>query len=496
MEYSVKSGLPQKQRTPCLVLGVFDAKRQPESTQAFNKATNNSISNILRRGDFNGKLGDSLILYDVQEAACERILLIGCGKEKNLDFTQFQKIIDACANQLKSVNTPECVCYLSLLPVKSATPYQKVRMLIEGIDQKQTKKVAFKQGKNDSNWKLKRLICAISDRGALKNTNAALEHAQAINRACQNMRYLGDTPPNMMSPAVIAENAKKLASIPNVTVNIIGETELKNKGMGGILAVGQGSPQESHLITVNYQGSDPSQAPIVLVGKGVAYDSGGIALKPWRTMHHMKMDMLGAASVISVLQAVAELQLPVNLISIVPTVENAIGSKAYRPGDVITTYSGKTIEVLNTDAEGRIILCDALTYAQEFNPKAIIDVATLTGAIVIALGQHHTGLFSNHQPLANQLIKCGEQSFDRCWQLPIGPEYNEMLDSDIADMKNIGGRDAGSITAACFLQRFIAPSIPWAHLDIAGTAMLAGHTNCSSVKLLFQYILSQVETSS
>jgi leucyl aminopeptidase len=305
-------------------------------------------------------------------------------------------------------------------------------------------------------------------------------------------RELGDMPPNICTPSYLAETAQSLAKNYGLECEILDEDGMEGLGMNSLLSVGKGSSEPSKLISLSYKNAGDDQ-PIVLVGKGVTFDSGGISLKAGAGMDEMKYDMCGAASVLGTMRAVAEMELPINLTVVVPTVENMPAHNASKPGDVVKSMSGQTIEILNTDAEGRLILCDALTYCEKFNPSVVIDVATLTGAVIIALGKHHSGVMSNDQALADDLKEAGNTALDTVWQLPLDDEYDELLKSNFADMANIGGREAGTVTAACFLSRF-TKDYRWAHLDIAGTAWDSGLKKGATgrpVPLLTQYVINQ-----
>jgi leucyl aminopeptidase len=307
-------------------------------------------------------------------------------------------------------------------------------------------------------------------------------------------RELGNLPPNICTPAYLADQARQLATDEaKVSCEVLDTAQMEQLGMGALLGVARGSANKPHLIVLRYHGAVDSEKPYVLVGKGITFDTGGISLKPGPGMEEMKFDMCGAASVIGTVRAAARLGLALNLVAIAPAVENMPGGDAYRPSDVVTTMSGQTVEVLNTDAEGRLILCDALTYAQRFEPKALIDVATLTGACVVALGKHAHGLFSRDDDLAAELTSAGENSLDRAWRMPVWDDYQQQLDTGYADMANIGGKTAGAITAACFLARFTEGQ-RWAHLDIAGTAWEEGRKGSSTgrpVGLLTQWLMDR-----
>ncbi|MCG8377901.1 MAG: leucyl aminopeptidase, partial [Proteobacteria bacterium] len=343
---------------------------------------------------------------------------------------------------------------------------------------------------------LRKLTFTVPTRRELPESEQAMNEGRAIANGIRLTRDLANRPANICTPAYLAEQATSLAkTYRSLSVNVLDETEMKKLGMNSLLSVSQGSDEPAKLIILEHKGSKKTQKPIVLVGKGVTFDTGGISIKPSPAMDEMKYDMCGAASVIGTVSAVAELNLPINVVGVVPTTENMPSGTATKPGDIFTSMSGLTVEVLNTDAEGRLILCDAITYSERFNPAVIIDIATLTGACVIALGKHASGLMSNHNPLARDLLNAGEEACDRAWQLPLWNDYQQQLNSPFADMANIGGRDAGTITAACFLSRF-AEKYHWAHLDIAGTAWLSGSKKGATgrpVSLLMQYILNQIK---
>ncbi|WP_313395887.1 leucyl aminopeptidase, partial [Pseudomonas sp.] len=323
----------------------------------------------------------------------------------------------------------------------------------------------------------------------------AVKHASAIATGMAFTRDLGNLPPNLCHPSFLAEQAKDLGKAhKGLKVDVLDEKKIKDLGMGAFYAVGQGSEQPPRLIVLNYQGAKKADKPFVLVGKGITFDTGGISLKPGAGMDEMKYDMCGAASVFGTLRAVLELQLPINLVCLLACAENMPSGGATRPGDIVTTMSGQTVEILNTDAEGRLVLCDTLTYAERFKPQAVIDIATLTGACIVALGSHTSGLMGNNDALVNQLLDAGKRADDRAWQLPLFDEYQEQLDSPFADMGNIGGPKAGTITAGCFLSRF-AKAYDWAHLDIAGTAWISGGKDKGAtgrpVPMLTQYLLDR-----
>ena len=341
---------------------------------------------------------------------------------------------------------------------------------------------------------LRRITQMVSSRRDLAIGIQAVSDGRAITHGIRLARDLANRPANVCTPTHLAAEAQQLAkSLPAIKVTVLDEDALKKLKMNALLSVAQGTAEPARLITLEYKGGKRNGRPIVLVGKGITFDSGGISIKPAANMDEMKFDMCGGAAVFGAIATVAEMQLPLNVIGIIAATENMPGSKATRPGDIYTSMSGQTIEVLNTDAEGRLILCDALTYSERFNPDVVIDIATLTGACVIALGKHATGLLSNHNPLAKDLLNAGENCGDRAWQLPLWDDYQKQLDSPFADIANVGGRDAGTITAACFLSRF-TKKLNWAHLDIAGTAWITGDKKGATgrpVTLLVQYLMDR-----
>jgi len=373
----------------------------------------------------------------------------------------------------------------------------KIKHSIEAIDEALYKFNQLKSKKEETRRPLRKFIFSVNGRGQLMQGELAVRHGMATSAGIHLAKDLGNLPGNVCTPTYLATQAQKLAKQHSkIKTSVLEESDMEKLGMGSLLSVSIGSRQPAKLITMEYMAGDKKQAPIVFVGKGVTFDSGGISLKPGGGMDEMKYDMCGAASVIGVMNAIAEMQLDINVVGIVPTVENMPDGLASRPGDIVTSMSGQTIEILNTDAEGRLILCDALTYAEKFNPDVVIDIATLTGACIVALGAHPAGLLSNHNPLANDLLSAGQTSGDRCWQLPLWDDYQDQLKSNFADMANIGGKGAGTITAACFLSRF-TKKYHWAHLDIAGVAWKSGvHKGATGrpVGLLAQYVLDRLDS--
>ncbi|MDT7526249.1 MULTISPECIES: leucyl aminopeptidase [Idiomarinaceae] len=496
MEFNVKSGSPEKQRSACIVVGVYEPRRLSGVAEQLDKVSDGYLSNLLRRGDLEGKPGQMLLLHNVPNIFSERVLLVGCGKERELDERQYKQIIEKTIHTLNETGSMEAVCFLSELHVKGRDTYWKVRQAVEAAQSSLYTFNQLKTRKEEPRRPLRKLVFNVPTRRELPLSEKAIQHGLAVARGMHVCRDVANMPPNICTPQYLAEQAAALADkYDNVTFSAVTEQEMAELGMNAYLAVGRGSEHESILSLMHYQGGAPDQAPIVLVGKGLTFDSGGISIKPSAAMDEMKYDMGGAAAVLGAMHAIAELQLPINVIGALAGCENMPDGKAYRPGDILTTMSGQTVEVLNTDAEGRLVLCDTLTYVERFEPDAVIDVATLTGACVIALGAHASGLMSSHNPLAHELLSASEQTGDRAWRLPLWEEYQESLDSPFADMANLGGREAGTITAACFLSRF-TKKYNWAHLDIAGTAWRGGAKKGSTgrpVPLLTQFIINRTQ---
>lgn len=497
MEFSVKSGSPEKQRSACIVVGVFEPRRLTPTAEQLDKISDGYLSNLLRRGDLEGKPGQVLLLHHVPNILSERVLLVGCGKERELDEKQYKQIIARTISTLNDTGSMEAVCFLSELHVKSRDIYWKVRQAVEATEDNLYTFNSLKTKKDETRRPLRKLTFNVPTRRDLQVGEKAINHGLAIAHGMEITRNVANLPPNICNPAYLAEQAQQLAKqFKSIKVDVVDEQQMAELGMNAYLAVGRGSANTSLMSVIQYQGGSPKDKPIVLVGKGLTFDAGGISLKPGAGMDEMKYDMGGAAGVLGTMHAIAEMQLPLNVIGVLAGCENMPDGNAYRPGDVLTTMSGQTVEILNTDAEGRLVLCDALTYVERYEPECVVDLATLTGACVIALGKHATGLFSNHNPLAHELENASNQSSDRAWRMPLWDDYQEQLDSPFADMANVGGRPAGSITAACFLSRF-TKKYQWAHLDIAGTAWRSGGKDKGStgrpVPLLTQFLLNRAE---
>ncbi len=494
MEFSVKCNSPEKQRSGCLVVGVFESRKLSGAGQALDKASGGHLTALLRHGDMDGRSGQTLLVHNVPKLQSERVLLVGCGKESEFNDAAYRKAVASATITLKDTGASDAHVYLSELPLKGRDNYWKVRDCVQSIADGFYVFDQLKSKKDKPHRALKKITLMVASRHDLPEGEAAITDGKAIAAGMRLAKDLGNLPGNVCTPTYLANQAKTLKKqSTKMHVTVLDEAAMEKLGMGSLLSVARGSRQPAKLIVMDYRGGAKSAKPIVLVGKGVTFDSGGISLKPGASMDEMKFDMCGAASVFGALKACMDMELPLNVVGIVPATENMPDGLATKPGDIVTSMSGQTIEVLNTDAEGRLILCDALTYAEKFKPAVVIDIATLTGACVIALGKHAAGLLSNHAPLALDLLDCGKASGDRCWEMPLWDDYQAQLDSNFADMANIGGREAGTITAACFLSRF-TKNYHWAHLDIAGVAWNQGKDKGATgrpVPLLTQFLLDR-----
>jgi len=495
MEFNVKVSHPVKTRSACLIVAVSEPRKLSTTGQLLDKASKGSLSKIIRRGDMDGRSGQSLLLHKLPGIRADRVLLIGCGKEADMNATIFIKTIGNMSGALENCGASEAHAYITDIPVKERDVEWKIRQIVLKMNHCRYR---FEQLKSNNSVKKKalgKLIMNVPGKRDLIAGESAIEQGIAISDGISITRDLGNLPSNICTPSYIAKQAKALAKgQKKLTVTVLEEADMRKLKMGSLLSVSAGSRQPAKLIALHYKGGNKNDQPVVLVGKGVTFDTGGISLKPGAAMDEMKFDMCGAASVIGTVRAVVAMNLPINLVGIIPTTENMPDGLATKPGDIVTSMSGQTIEILNTDAEGRLILCDALTYAEKFKPRCVIDIATLTGACIVALGKIPSAVLGNHRALIDDLIESGNQIEDRLWELPLWDEYQEQLKSNFADMANIGGRDAGTITAACFLSRF-TKKYKWAHLDIAGTAWKSGDAKGATgrpVSLLTQYIINQV----
>jgi leucyl aminopeptidase len=493
LEYSVKSGTPEKQRSGCLIVAVFEGRKLSPAARLIDQAADGALASLLRRGDLEGRHGQSLLVHGLANIPAERILLIGAGKEKELHEGRFRELTARAVGLLKGLGASEAMSYLTELDIKGRDMAWKIRQTVEVSEAALYRFDQMKSKPPENKIRFRRLTLSVPRRSDLAPGEQAIREAQAIAAGVSLARDLGNLPGNVCTPTYLADRARQISEEHKLQVNVYDEHEIKELGMGSFLSVSRGSRQPPKLIVLQYRGAGENDPPVALVGKGLTFDAGGISIKPAANMDEMKYDMCGAASVLGAIQAAATLRLPINVVGVIPSSENLPDGNANKPGDIVTSMSGQTIEILNTDAEGRLILCDALTYTERFKPAVVVDIATLTGACVIALGKHASGLLANHEPLARELLAAGRYTHDRAWQLPLWDDYQKQLDSNFADMANVGGREAGTITGACFLARY-TKSFKWAHLDIAGTAWLTGKDKGATgrpVPLLTQFLIER-----
>ncbi|MDA8254712.1 MAG: leucyl aminopeptidase [Betaproteobacteria bacterium] len=493
MEFSIKSGSPEKQRSACVVVGIFEPRKLSAAAEIIDNAAQQFLSDILRRGDMEGKPGTSLLLHGVPGVEADRILLVGLGKEKEFREKAYRAAMATAVRQLNETGGFDGTLYLTELSVKKRDVAWKVRQAALVVQETLYRFDRLKSKKEEVRRPLRKLTFCVTRRNELAIAEAALAEGLAIAAGMELAKDLGNLPGNICTPSYLADQAKQLGKSHGLNVDVLDRADMEKLGMNTLLSVARGSHEPPKFVVLRHAGGTSGSKPVVLIGKGITFDSGGISLKPGPEMDEMKYDMCGAASVLGTLKAAALMKLPLNVIGVIPTTENMPGGAATKPGDVITSMSGQTVEILNTDAEGRLILCDALTYVERFDPACVVDIATLTGACVIALGHVTTGLLANNDGLARELLDAGHDAYDRAWQLPLWDDYQEQLKSNFADMANIGGRPAGTITAACFLARF-ADKYHWAHLDIAGTAWRSGKEKGATgrpVPLLSQFLMDR-----
>ncbi len=487
LEFTLNHAAPATAGLDCIIVGVFADKSLTPAAQALDAASGGRLSALLARGDIGVKTGKTTLLHDLDGVTAPRVLVVGLGDVAKFGVPQYIKAVGDAARALKAGSTRSALFTLTELEVTGRDNAWNIRQAIIAADHASYRYSATFGKKKAEEPGLASLAIAGDDA-------TALTQGQAIAAGVKYARELGNLPPNLCTPAYLAESSVKFASEhEGAEAEILDETQMEALGMGSLLAVARGSANRPRLVVLKWNNGGDAK-PYVLVGKGITFDTGGVNLKTQGGIEEMKYDMCGGANVIGTFVAAVTAKLPLNLVVVVPAVENAIDGNSYRPSDVITSMSGKTIEVGNTDAEGRLILCDALTYAQRFEPVALVDVATLTGACMVALGHQTAGLMTKHDDLANELLAAGENVFDRAWRLPLWDEYQSMLDSSFADVYNIGGRWAGAITAGCFLSRF-AEGQRWAHLDIAGVASDEGKRGMATgrpVGLLSQWLLDRI----
>lgn len=497
MQYFVTSDALASLETDCLAVAIYDGGELSPSAAQLDEDSQGAVQRVIDSGDITGKAGQTLFIHHVSGIKSARILLVGFGKKGKTTENDFNTATTALAQVLNQSGAQTAAFAVAEVEMVNRSAAWKVRQTACNTE---TALYQYTQTKSSNKPVEKPLIqlSFMADEADTAALGQAMAQGSAIGKGMNLAKELGNLPGNICTPTYLAEQAVKLGQqYDSVTTTVLEEADMEKLGMGSFLSVSRGSRQPAKLITMKYNGAGDAR-PVVLVGKGLTFDAGGISLKPSQGMDEMKYDMCGSASVLGTIQTIAELGLPINVVGVVPSSENLPDGDANKPGDVVTSMAGKTIEILNTDAEGRLILCDALTYSERFDPEIVIDIATLTGAVIVALGSVTSGVMANNQTLADDLIKAGNDSFDRAWQLPIWDDYQQQLDSNFADIANVGGKEAGSVTAACFLSRF-TEKFTWAHLDIAGTAWNSGKAKGATgrpVPLLVQYLLNRIEAQS
>ena len=494
MEFKVIIDAKARQKAGCAVVGVYENGDLGVAARRIDSQLDGLIRKLQGDGDFSAKLGDVLLLPAPAGAAAARVLLVGLGARSAFGRKQYRKALQSAVQALGRTGASDAVVYLAMERAADLDVKYRARGVVEVFCAQLYKIPDLKTGTKPIAPRLSKVAVAVADARAEKAASEGLRIGAAVGSGLALSRDLANLPPNVCTPTYLGNRAQALAKeFPSIRTKVFDEGGIKALKMGAFLAVTQGSDQPPRLIVCEYRGAKKDTAPICLVGKGITFDSGGISLKDPPAMDEMKFDMSGAAAVLGAMRAVAELKLPINLVVIVATCENMPSGRAVKPADIVTTMSGQTVEILNTDAEGRLILCDALTYSRRFKPAAVIDVATLTGACIVALGNHFSGLMSNTETLADELQAAGIRADDRVWRLPIGEEYVEQLKSNFADIANVGGREGGASTAASFLSKF-AKDLRWAHLDVAGTAWLGGSQKGSTgrpVPLLVDFLVNR-----
>jgi len=498
MEFKAIVDAKARHEAGCAVVGVYEDGDLGVAGRRIDAQLHGLIAKLHGDGDFSGKLGDVLLLPAPAGAAAARLLLIGLGARAAFGRKQYRKALQSSVLSLVKTGAADAVVYLALEPVADLDVQYRARAVAEVFCAQLYKIPDLKTSAKPKAPRLSSVGVAVADARGAKAAAEGLRIGVAVGGGLTLSRDLANLPPNICTPTYLGTRAQALAKeFPSIKTKVLDESAIKALKMGAFLAVTQGSEQPPRLIVCEYHGGKKNAAPVCLIGKGITFDSGGISLKDPPAMDEMKFDMSGGATVLGTLRTVAELKLPINLVVIVPTCENMPSGGAVKPADIVTSMSGQTVEILNTDAEGRLILCDAITYSRRYKPAAVIDVATLTGACIVALGNHFSGLMSNNDGLADELHAAGLRADDRAWRLPVGEEYAEQLKSNFADIANVGGREGGASTAASFLSKF-AKDLAWAHLDVAGTAWLGGANKGSTgrpVPLLVDFLLNCVRAT-
>lgn len=492
MKYGTRTGNAAKARTQCAIVGVYENGQLSPSARVLDKASKGYLRKILKRDDISGKTNQTLLLHDVPNVGATRVLLVGLGNEKTMNSAKYANIARTVIGKIKATSSRTNLCCLLEVDVPGRSIDWKTQRIVESFEAGLYSFTKMKGKPPVNTDSIESVDLLLDDKSKLETVQSAIAVGSALTAGISSAKTLGNLPGNICTPTYLADQAKQLGKdYSSITTKVIEEKEIETLGMGAFMSVTRGSVQPGKLIVITHKGGKAKEAPHVLVGKGITFDTGGISLKPGAAMHEMIWDMCGAASVFGTMVAIAEQGLAMNVVGVIAAAENMPSGDASRPGDIVKTMSGQTVEILNTDAEGRLVLCDALTYIDQFNPKTVIDVATLTGACVIALGSHASAMYANDDGVAADLTKAGEDSLDRVWRMPLWEDYQAQINSAFADMANIGGREAGSITAACFLARF-TKKYRWAHLDVAGSAFKGSGPSKGStgrpVSLLFEYL--------
>ncbi len=493
MQFRAVSGSAARKRTDCAIVGIYEGGGLSTAAHQLDPVAGGLLTRLTKRGDLKGKSGEAVMLHP-DKGPARRILAVGLGAREKLDGKQYRKAVASAVEQLARSGAKDAVSYLSADPIVETDVYYRGRLAAEATLAVLYRIPTIRSSRKEPAPALKTVSVAVAERDQVKDAERGLAHGRGIGAGMSLSRDLANLPANVCTPSYLAQRARELArEHASVKAKVLDEKELRRLKMGAFLSVTAGTEEPARLIVLRHDGGRKNEAPVVLVGKGVTFDSGGISLKQPVGMDEMKFDMTGAASVFGALKAAAEIGLPLNVVGIVAACENMPSGRATKPGDIVRSMSGKTIEVINTDAEGRLILSDALTYSRRLKPAVVIDVATLTGACVIALGAHLSAVMSNDDDLAGEIVAAGRRAQDRAWHMPMGEEYHEQLKSNFADFTNSCGREGGSITAACFLAKF-TEGLRWAHIDIAGVAYLTGAKKGSTgrpVPLLVDFLLSR-----
>jgi leucyl aminopeptidase len=493
MQYFTTTSKASRRAVDCVIVGIYERGKLSAAANDIDAASKGAIKRLIKSGDLSSQLGSCAVLNGVAGVRAARVAVVGLGKIGEFGAKQFRTAFGSALRSISRSKAKSVLNCLMLESVADTNVYYLARHSAEVAATVGYKFTQMKSGRKPAASALRQIGFAVTGRADANKATLGCEHGDAISTGMNLAKDLGNLPANVCTPSYLARTAQKLArENKNLQTRIVTEAEMKRLGMHSLLSVSAGSDEPAKLIVMQYKGTT-KQSPVVLVGKGVTFDTGGISLKPGSAMDEMKYDMCGAAGVIGTIATIAKLKLPINVNVVVPAVENMPSGGATKPGDIVKSMSGQTVEILNTDAEGRLILCDALTYSRRFKPEAVIDVATLTGACVVALGHHRTAVMSKNDKLASSIVAAGNSSGDLAWQLPLDTEYGAGLKSNFADMANIGGRDGGAIVAGCFLSKF-TDGLNWAHLDIAGTAWTSGKKKGASgrpVPMLTEFLLAR-----